>query len=103
MAKYVTSIEVSAAQWTGHNLDEMKKLLKNVVDNNPWDGIEVYVDYIEPYYISSLGNRGGYNLLKFYAGDDMEVDPGNWVVVYSDGEVEIMDDEQFTKMGFVKK
>lgn len=76
----------------------MKELLKDVVDSNQWDGPEVYADYIEPYFLRSLGDRGGYYMLKFYAGDDMEVDPGQWVVVYEDGEIEIMDDEQFHRM-----
>jgi hypothetical protein len=39
-------------------------------------------------------------MLKFYAGDDMEVDPGQWVVVYDDKEIEVMDEDQFKKMGF---
>ncbi len=103
MAEYRAIIEVLAVQWTGHNLDEMKELLKDVVQHNQWDGPEVYSDYVEPYHIASLGTLGGYSVLKFYAGDDMEVDPGQWVVVYEDGEVEIMDEGSFARMGFVKK
>lgn len=104
---YVTRIEVLAAQWTGHNLEEMKELLQDVVESNEWDGPEVYSEYIEPFFIHFVGGdkaeESGYNMLKFYAwGDDQEVDPGMWVVVYSDGEGEVMDDEQFTKMGFKK-
>ena len=99
MAKYVTRIEVTAAQWNGKNLSEMKDLLADVVGSNPWDGVEVYVDKVDSYF-----NRASYNVLKFYAWcNDQEVDPGQWVVVYSDGEGEIMEDEEFIKMGFMKK
>lgn len=104
MVKYVTHIEVSAVQWTGNNLSEMKDLLKNFVCYNSHDGYEVYVEEIEPFYTTYMGKRPGYSMLKFYAwGDDQEVDPGQWVVVYSDGEGEIMEDEEFIKMGFMKK
>lgn len=76
----------------------MYAVLKGVVEED-FDGTpQVYCDYIEPYFLHSLGTRGGYFSLKFYAGDDMEVDPGNWVVVYEDSEVEIMSHEQFHKM-----
>jgi hypothetical protein len=99
--KYFTKIEIEACQWTGHNLDEMKQLLAAIVDSNEWDGPEVYSDYIEDYFLPLTQKAGGgYNMLKFYAGDDMEVDPGQWVVVYSDGEVEIMSDEEFHKLGY---
>jgi hypothetical protein len=95
--KHSTKIEVEAAQWTGDNLDVMKRLLSPYVEHNEWDGPEVYSDFIEDFF----GRDGrGYNMLKFYAGDDMEVDPGQWVVVYSDEEIEIMTDEDFTKMGY---
>ncbi len=98
MTKYVTRIEVSAAQWDGNNLDEMKDLLKDIVEYNPWDGVEVYSDEVESYF-----GRDSYSMLKFEAwGDDQEVDPGQWVVVYSDGEGEVMDNEDFIKIGFVK-
>jgi len=100
---YLAKQTVQAAQWTGHNLSEMKDLLEDVLSHNPWDGLELYVEEIEPYFLFSQGLREGYNVLKFYAsGDDMEVDPGIWVVVYSDGEIELMEDEQFNKM-FAKK
>lgn len=95
---YRAKQNVQAAQWKEHNLEEMKILLKDIVTHNQWDGPEVYADYIEPYFLHSLGDRGGYHMLQFYAGDDIEVDPGMWVIVYEDGEVEIMDDFQFTKM-----
>jgi|SRR6188768_2272872 len=100
---YRAKQNVQAAQWTGSNFPEMKDLLKDVVELNEWDGPEIYVEEIEPYFLFSQGLREGYNILKFYAsGDDMEVDPGLWVVVYEDGEVELMEDEQFLKM-FEKK
>lgn len=96
---YRAKQNVKAAQWTGNNLDEMKMLVTDVIESNQWDGIEVYSEYIEPYFLPSSGiHGGGYNMLQFYAGDDMEVDPGNWVVVYEDNEVEVMSDEQFHKM-----
>jgi len=75
----------------------MKDLLKDVVDSNQWDGVEVYSDFIEPYYSPSWGQQDGYYILKFYAGDDIEVDPGKWVVVYDDNEVELMTDQEFNK------
>ena len=99
--KKVLRVEVEAAQWTGENLDEMKELLKPYVDNNQWDGVEVYSDYIEPYFTNWNNKQNpGYYVLKFYAGDDMEVDPGQWVVVYEDEEIEVMNEQQFKKMGF---
>lgn len=97
--KWTSRINVEAAQWTGDNLNEMKILLMPYVDNNEWDGPEVYLEEIEPYFLPSIQKHGGgYNMLKFYAGDDMEVDPGQWVVIYEDREIEIMNDEQFHKM-----
>ena len=98
---YTARQSVRAAQWRQDNLTEMQELLKDIVEED-FDGDPcVYADYIDPYFLNSLGYRGGYFVLKFYANDDMEVDPGRWVVVYEDGEVEIMDDQQFHKM-FVK-
>lgn len=99
--QYKARQTVNAAQWNGFNLNEMQDLLEGVVDSNDRDGVEVYSDYIEPYFITYRDKthaRSGYHLLKFYAGDDMEVDPGQWVIVYEDGEVEIMDDDQFNKI-----
>jgi ABC-type nitrate/sulfonate/bicarbonate transport system substrate-binding protein len=93
--KYVAKQTVNAVQWTGDNLDEMRELLEEILGAYE---VDVYAEYIEPYFISSLGNSGGYNMLKFYAGDDYEVDPGNWVVVYDDLEVEIMDNDEFNRM-----
>lgn len=74
----------------------MKRLLASVVDHNEWDGPEVYAEFLEDYFQPGKG----YYTLKFYAGDDMEVDPGRWVVVYSDSEVEIMDSDEFKKLGY---
>lgn len=89
---------VKAAQWKEDNLAEMQELLKDIVQED-FDGQPcVYAEEIEPYFLNSLGHRPGYMLLQFYAGDDMEVDPGRWVVVYEDGEVEIMDHIEFHKM-----
>jgi hypothetical protein len=73
----------------------MRTLLKDIVDSNEWDGVEVYSDYIDPYSLPSSGEHDGYHVLKFYAGDDMEVDPDQWVVVYEDDEIEIMNNKQF--------
>jgi hypothetical protein len=98
--KKTLRVEVEAAQWTGQNLNEMKELLGPYVDGSLCDGPYVYAEYIEPYFLGVLGERGGYYMLKFYAGDDMEVDPGQWVVVYDDKEIEVMDEDQFKKMGF---
>lgn len=97
--KKVLRTEVEACQWTGDNLDEMKQLLAPYVEGNE-EGPYVYEEHIEPYFYSNDLNSQGYCMLKFYAGDDMEVDPGQWVVVYQDGEIEIMNDRQYTKMGF---
>lgn len=89
---------VRAAQWKEDNLEEMKELLKDVLEKD-FDGEPcIYASEIEPYFLTSLGYRPGYMLLQFYAGDDMEVDPGRWVVVYEDGEIEVMGDLEFNKM-----
>lgn len=96
---YTAKLNVRAAQWRGDNLAEMKELLKDVVPSNEWDGPEVYADEVEPYFISSLGYRPGYMILKT---ENDEFDPGMWIVVHEDGEFEGMDDEQFHKM-FRKK
>lgn len=103
MFDFVTTIHVRAVRWDGENLEQMKWLLKNIVEND-FDGEPcVYRDYVEPYNLS-IGSFGGYYMLKFEAwGDDQEVDPGCWVVVYDDGEGEIMDNEQFDRMNFMEK
>jgi hypothetical protein len=98
---YAAKQLIQAAQWDQSNYEDMKDLLRGVVECNDFDGIEVYTEYIEPYFLSYRGethSQAGYYILKFYAGDDMEVDPGMWVVVYEDGEVEIMEDQQFNRM-----
>ena len=98
--KYSTKTEIEAAQWTGKNLDEMKELLTPYVESDD-EGPFVYSDYIEPYFLPRSGiDGGGYYMLKFGSCGGYEVDPGCWVVVYEDGEIEIMDAEQFQKMGF---
>lgn len=95
MAKYKAKQVVNAAQWKEDNLNEMRELLKDVVDKDI-DGIPcVYADEIEPYFLTSLGYRPGYKILKT---EFDEFDPGIWVVVYEDGIVEGIDDEQFNKM-----
>jgi len=101
LSYYVARQTVNAVQWREDNLDEMITLLKDVVENDA-DGPCVYVDEVEPYFLQSLGHQPGYFMLKFYSGDDMEVDPGQWVIVYEDDEIEIMNDEQFNRM-FRKK
>lgn len=102
MAKYTAITEVFAAQWTGENLEEMKELLAPYVDGDD-EGPFVFADYIEPYFFPRSGiDGGGYNMLKFGSCGGHEVDPGCWVVVYADGEIESMDDMQFRKMGFTK-
>lgn len=96
--KYRAKQSIEAAQWTGSNLDEMKTLLEPYIEGDE-EGPYVDSEYIEEYFLRGLNRTsGGYNMLKFYAGDDMEVDPGQWVVCYDDGEVEIMCDEQFNRM-----
>lgn len=88
--KYFTKIEIEAAQWTGKNLDEMKKLLA------PYISRGVFYDDIPAFM-----NFPAYRLLKFHCwGEYQQLTPGEWVVIYSDGEGEIMEDEQFEKMGF---
>jgi len=97
--EYTMTRTVRAAQWDGENLEQMKELLQDVVDSNPWEGLEVCSEYIE-----AMFGYGGYNMLKFYAwGDDQEVDPGQWVVVYDDNDGEILTDEEFKHLGYVKK
>lgn len=93
--EYEAKLNVCAAQWREDNLDEMKELLKDVVSHNEWDGPEVYADEIEPYFLTSLGYRPGYMILKT---ELHEFDPGMWVLVHEDGEIEGMEDEQFHKM-----
>lgn len=100
--EYRTVIRVEAAQWTGSNLDEIKDLLTPYVEGDE-DGPYVYAEYIEPYFLPRSGiDGGGYFMLEFYSSGTRkeEVDPGRWIVVYDDGEIEVMDNEQFEKMGF---
>lgn len=93
--RYVAKTVVEALQWTGDNLDKMRDFLAPYVDGDE-DGPYVYADWIEPlYYASAKINSPGYFMLKT---EDDEFDPGMWVVVYGDGEIESMSDEQFTKM-----
>lgn len=96
---YVAKQSVCAAQWRGDNLDEMKELLKDVVEADETGDPYVYADEIEPIFLTSLGYRPGYMILKTEMD---EFDPGMWIVVYEDGEFEGMDDEQFNRM-FRKK
>jgi hypothetical protein len=98
VTRYRAKQTINAARWNETNFEEMVELLKGVVDHDATGTPCVYVETIEPYFISSLGNVSGYSMLQFYAGDDMEVDPGMWVVVYEDNEVEIMEDFQFHRM-----
>ena len=91
---YKAKQTVQALQWTGTNLNAMKELLANIVESNQFDGVEVYADWVDPYVLHTLSG-GGYFMLKFYAGDDIEVDPSNWVVVYDDTGIDIMRDKEF--------
>lgn len=92
--EYVAKQHVRAAQWRGDNLDEMKELLKDVIDGDE-DGPYVYAEWIEPYFYSDKINNEGYYMLKT---EFDECDPGIWIVVYDDGEIEGMEDEQFNRM-----
>lgn len=104
MFDFVTTIHVRAVRWDGENIQQMKWLLNGIVEYDINRDPYVYRDYIEPYYSRVFGDAGDYYVLKFEAwGDDQEVDPGRWVVVYDDGEGEIMDDEQFDRMGFMEQ
>ena len=97
--EYVFKRTVNAVQWNQINLDDLKELLSDIVESNEWDGVQVYAEYMEDFFLKSLNKTiGGYYTAKFYAwGDDQEVDPGMWVVVYDDGDGEIMSDPDFTK------
>lgn len=88
---YVFIRTVQAAQWTGSNLQEMRELLEGSVENTEY----VYADKIE-----AMFGYPEYNMLKFEAwGDDQEVDPGNYVVVYDKGsDGEIMSEAEFISM-----
>lgn len=89
---YRAKSKVLAAQWTGSNLEEMRELLQDVVDKDA-DGIpHVYAEYIEPYFISSLGKREGYYILQT---EFDEFDPGVWIIVHENGDLESMDNEDF--------
>lgn len=95
---YRATQHVEAARWDQDNLDEMKELLAPHVDHD-MEGPQVYSEYIEEYPLNALNKIcDGYRMLLLYAGDDMEVDPGQWVVCYDDGELEIMHDELFHKI-----
>jgi hypothetical protein len=98
LTNYRAKQTVKAVQWQEDNLQEMIDLLRDVVEKDAEGNPCVYAQEVEPYFLRSLGYRQGYMILTFYAGDDMEVDPGIWVVVYEDGEVETMENEQFNKM-----
>lgn len=94
---YKAKQTVQALQWSGSNLNEMKELLAPYVDGDE-EGPYVYADYIEPYFLPNSGiNGGGYTILKFGSCGGYEVDPTSWVVVYEDGEIEIMNDREFDK------
>ena len=92
---YRAKSSVSAVQWRGDNLDEMRELLDGVIEKDSDGVVMVYADWIEPYFFSEKINNNGYYVLKT-EGD--EFDPGMWVVVYEDGDVEGMEDTQFNKM-----
>jgi hypothetical protein len=93
VAKYRAKEIVNAVQWTGDNLEEMKELLRDVVDGDE-DGPYVYADEIEPIFLKSLGYRPGYMILKTEMD---EFDPGTWVVVFDNNEIEGFSNNQFNK------
>jgi hypothetical protein len=83
---YVARQNIQAAQWRGDNIDEMKELLKDVLEGDE-DGPFIYSSYVEPFF----GEQGYYILQTEFD----EFDPGMWVVVYEDGEIEGLTDEEF--------
>ncbi len=90
------TMKVEACQWTGDNLDEMKKFLAPYIEGDE-NGPYLYSEYIEPYSFASGYKGGGYNILKT---EFDEFDPGTWVIVHENGDVEGMDDDEYKKMGF---
>lgn len=107
MFDFVTTIHVRAVRWDGENIQQMKWLLKGIVEDDLDGDPCVYRSHVESYFNNYSGKthaNPGYYVLQFEAwGDDQEVDPGCWVVVYADGEGEIMDDQQFDRMGFMEQ
>jgi|SRR3954464_7181167 len=96
--EYVAKQTVHAAQWREDNLDEMKDLLRGLIPEDIDGEPCVYPEYIEPFYYASSNinlSHDGYYMLKT---EFDEFDPGVWVVVYEDGEIEGMDNTQFHKM-----
>lgn len=83
---------VAAIEWTGTNFPEVETFLKE------WIGGDC-VARNEPDREEINGKVYESNIVQFEAwGDDQEVDPGYWIVVYPDdpdGDGEIMLGEQF--------
>lgn len=100
---YTSHQTVRAVQWRGDNLDEIKELLQGSIEND-FDGEPcAYADYIEPYYLPSSGiNGGGYYILKIGSCGGIEADPGQWIILHEDGEIEDIHDKEFKKRKYTQ-
>lgn len=91
---YVFTRSVKAVQWNQKNFDDVVELLTGIVESDDVGKPLVYAQCIEdtfPHYYT-------YYIIQFYAwGNDQEAGPGEWIVVYDDGDGEVMSDEDFTK------
>lgn len=81
---------VSAIKWTGENRAEVDFFLRGILMPN------------EGPYFSADEESGekydDYNTVQFYYGDDIEVDPGHWIVFPDDTsmwDIRIMTDRNF--------
>ena len=92
---------VEAIKWTGHNFPEVQQFVRDWIGPDDETGVWNEPDDGWPH------ERFAYNTVQFTLNfdrgshDDIEVDPGNWIVVHTDfparhdERVEVVDDDRF--------
>jgi hypothetical protein len=98
--EYVPAQKIRAVQWRQDNFAEVVEFLSPYVEHDTDGKPYVYESYVEPYFLRS-GSGGGYNIVQFQAWGDMEVYPGQWIVIFGEpgeDDGEIVDDAEFTSL-----
>ncbi|MGK5677545.1 hypothetical protein [Actinoplanes sp. URMC 104] len=74
---------IAAIQWTGHNFDEVEQFVRDYIGPDDETGVRNEPDEGWP------REKFAYNTVQFtvYGGgstDDLDIDPGQWIVVHLD-------------------
>lgn len=73
--------QVDAVFWSGDNTQEV---------------VDFFAEILSPEYGPYFNPPDEYNTVQWYDGDDMECDPGKWIVL-DDEEWKIMEDQWFRR------